>query len=85
MARGAGGTEGGIGTFVLGFVMAAAGGYLLLRGIIVRPAFGFGNTLYSFGGFPVTTGMVLIPLMLGVGGVFYDSRKPGAGSWPRSH
>lgn len=75
MARGAGGTDGGIGTFVLGVVMAGAGLYLLFRGIIVRPSFGFGTVAFSVGGFPVTTGVILVPLMLGVGGIFYDSRR----------
>lgn len=75
MARGAGGTEGGTGTFVLGLIMLVAGGYLLLRGIVVRPAFGFGTVAFRVGGFPVTTGVILIPLLLGVGGIFYDSRK----------
>lgn len=75
MPRGAGGTEGGTGTFILGVIMLVAGGYLLLRGIIVRPAFGFGTVAFRLGGFPVTTGVILIPLLLSVGGIFYDSRK----------
>lgn len=75
MARGAGGTEGGTGTFILGTIMMIAGAYLLLRGIIVRPSFGFGTVAFAVGGYPVTTGMILIPLLLGVGGLFYDSRK----------
>lgn len=75
MARGAGGTEGGIGTFVLGLVMACAGAFLLLRGIIVRPSFGMGMVAFRLGGFPVTTGVILVPFMLGVGGIFYDSRR----------
>lgn len=75
MARGAGGSEGGTGTFILGLIMLVTGGYLLLRGIIVRPAFGFRTVAFTMGGFPVTTGVILIPLLIGVGGIFYDSRR----------
>lgn len=73
--RGAGGTDGGSGYFFLGLVMMVAGGYLLLQGIIIRPSFGFGMSVFSIGGFPVTTGMVLIPFMLGVGMIFYNGRN----------
>ena len=73
--RGAGGTDGGTGTFLLGVLMMVTGGYLLLNGIVVRPVFGFGMVAFSLGGFPVTTGMILIPFAFGVGMVFYNSRN----------
>ena len=73
--RGAGGTNGGEGSFFLGLIMMIAGGYLLLRGITVRPQFGLGNQMYSIGGFPVTTGLVLVPFAFGIGMVFYNSRN----------
>lgn len=70
--RGAGGTEGGVGSFLLGLVMICAGGYLLLTAIVVRPSFSFGSVAFSVGGLPVTSGMVLIPFLFGVGIVFYN-------------
>ena len=73
--RGAGGTNGGEGSFLLGLIMMCGGGYLLLRGIIVRPNFGLGNAVYSLGGFPVTSGMILIPFAFGVGMIFYSARN----------
>lgn len=73
--RGAGGTRGGEGSFLIGLVMMIAGGYLLLNSIIVRPQFGLGMGLYSLGGFPITTGMVLVPFMFGVGIIFYNARN----------
>lgn len=75
MARGAGGSEGGAGTFILAVIMMSVGGYLLLKGIIVRPTFGFRSVAFHVYGFPVTTGIILIPFLLGIGGIFYDSRK----------
>ncbi|MEM9971326.1 MAG: hypothetical protein AAF762_09540 [Pseudomonadota bacterium] len=55
--------------------MMCGGGYLLLNGIIVRPQFSFGARLFSFGGYPVPTGMIFIPFFFGVGMVFYNSRN----------
>jgi hypothetical protein len=73
--RGASGTRGGEGYFFIGIVMMIAVGYLLLRGIMVRPQFGVGNAMYSIVGFPVTTGLVLVPFAFGVGMIFYNSRN----------
>lgn len=72
--RGAGGTSGGEISFIFGIIMMIAGGYLLLKGIIIRPQFGLGITTFSLGGFPITTGMILIPFMFGVGFIFYNSK-----------
>lgn len=73
--RGAGGTGGGEGSFFIGLAMMIAGGYLLLRGIIVQPQFGLGSQMFAIGGYPVTTGLVLVPFAFGVGMVFYNSRN----------
>lgn len=73
--RGAGGSQGGEGAFFIGLIMMIAGGYLLLRGIVVRPQFGLGMNMFSVGGFPVTTGMVLVPFAFGIGMIFYNARN----------
>jgi len=74
--KGAGGTSGGVGRFFIGLVMMCGGFYLLLNAIVVSSGFGFGMPLYgfsSFGGhFSITTGMVLIPLIFGIGMIFYQ-------------
>ena len=75
MARGAGGSDGGTGAFLIGLIMMVGGGYLLLNGIVVRPVFGFGSRMFGIGGFPVTTGMILIPFMFGIGMIFYNGRN----------
>jgi hypothetical protein len=72
--RGAGGTQGGELGFLLGIVMMIGGGYLLLNAIVVRPNFGFGTRAFG-AGVPVTSGMVLIVFMFGVGFIFYDRTK----------
>ncbi|WP_342076823.1 hypothetical protein [Yoonia sp. SS1-5] len=75
MARGAGGSDGGTGSFLIGLIMMIGGGYLLLNGIIVRPNFGLGSVAFNIGGMPITSGIILIPFMFGVGMVFYNSRN----------
>ncbi len=75
MARGAGGSDGGTGSFLIGLIMMIGGGYLLLNNIVVRPNFGMGAVAFRFGGFPITSGMILIPFMFGVGIIFYNSKN----------
>lgn len=72
--RGAGGSEGGIGRFLLGFAMLGVGLYLFLSSIWVGGSF-WGGVLFGLGGFGLTTGMMLIPFILGVGLIFYDARS----------
>lgn len=74
--RGAGGTDGGIGQFLIGVVMMCGGLYLLFNSIVVTSSFGMGYRIYGAGGYSVTSGMVMIPFMLGVGIVFYNSKNP---------
>jgi hypothetical protein len=73
---GAGGTRGGIGRFFLGLTMMAVGGYLFLNAIQVNHHFHLGYTLYRAGGMRLTTGYVLIPLIFGIGFLFYNAKNP---------
>jgi predicted membrane channel-forming protein YqfA (hemolysin III family) len=66
--HGAGGTQGGVVTFFLGVALAAAGAYLLTSRVTVQTA---GWQLWGYSGF----GLSLIPLMLGIGMLFYDGRS----------
>ncbi|MEQ6201586.1 hypothetical protein ABMC88_00905 [Sulfitobacter sp. HNIBRBA2951] len=75
MPYGAGGNNGGAGSFLIGLIMMIGGGYLLLNGIIVRPNFSMGSRVFGIGGFAITSGMVFIPFMFGVGMIFYNSRN----------
>lgn len=73
--RGAGGNDGGLIPFFFGFVMMCSGFYMLLNAIVVRSRFGFGHSLYSMGGFNVTSGMIMIPFTFGVGMLFFSSKN----------
>src|SRR5215212_9684967 len=66
--RGAGGTAGGTGTFFLGVGMAAAGAFLLTSRVVVHTG---GYRFWGYSGF----GLSLIPLLLGVGLLFFDGRS----------
>jgi len=68
--RGAGGTSGGIGTFLLGLAMLVVGGYLLLERVTV------GSGVWLLWGYNAF-GLSLLPLLVGVGWLFYDGRSIG--------
>jgi hypothetical protein len=67
-ARGAGGTPGGILEFVIGVAMAVAGAYLLTSRVVVTTGFWNFWGQYSFG-------LTLIPLLAGIGIVFFNGRS----------
>lgn len=74
--NGAGGTSGGSGQFFLGLIMMCGGFYLLLNGIVVSSSFGLGSRLFGIGGgYGVTGGMIMIPLIIGIGMVFYNAKN----------
>lgn len=73
--RGAGGTNGGEWTFLIGLMMMIAGFYLLLSSIVIRSSFGFGMRLYGFGNLGITSGMLMIPFIIGVIFIFYNSKN----------
>ena len=69
MQRGAGGTPGGVGTFIIGVIMALAGGYILTNQIIVT------NSFWSFRIFGIGVsafGITLILFLIGVGILFFN-------------
>lgn len=73
--RGAGGSEGGVGQFLVGVAMLVGGMYLLLNAIAVSSSFGWGSRLFGMGGLGVTGGMLMIPFVFGIGLVFHNGRS----------
>jgi hypothetical protein len=67
-ALGAGGTKGGFGEFVVGLAMAVAGGYLLTNQVTVTTSY------WRIWGMPAF-GLSLVPLVLGIGFLFFDGRS----------
>ena len=68
--RGAGGTEGGVGTFLFGFVMAVGGGWLLTNQVTVTSGFW---RLWGYNAF----GLSLLPLVIGIAGHGDDLKRVG--------
>lgn len=66
--RGAGGTPGGLGTFLAGLAMMVAGGYLLLVRVTVTSGW------WRFWGYNAF-GLSLLPLLAGVGILFFNGRS----------
>jgi len=73
--RGAGGTSGGLGQFFIGFIMLCGGLYLLLNSISVSSHFGLGMRMFGIGQVGISSGMILIPFMFGIGFIFYDAKN----------
>lgn len=79
---GAGGTKGGVSSFLVGVGMMGVGFYLLLSKIILTSNFGMGYRLYHHTGLfgtnmnlSLTTGMILIPMIIGIGWIFYNAKS----------
>ena len=66
--RGAGGTEGGIGPFVIGALMAIAGAYLLTNQVTVTTGYW---RLWGYNAF----GLSLLPFIIGIAFLFFDGRS----------
>src|SRR5271165_870933 len=63
-----GGTPGGLGEFLIGFVMACVGGYLLANQVTVAGSY------WSFYG-TNTFGITLVPMLCGIALLFFSSRN----------
>jgi hypothetical protein len=63
-----GGTPGGLGSFLMGFVMSCVGGYLLSNQVIVSGSY------WNFYG-TNTFGVTLIPMLLGIAMLFWNGRS----------
>ena len=66
--RGAGGTSGGVGEFLLGLGMSVAGAYLLTQRVTVTSSYW---TLWGYNAF----GLSLLPLLFGIGLLFFNGKS----------
>jgi hypothetical protein len=67
--EGAGGTPGGVGEFLFGVLLAGIGGYLFLNQVQVHTSF------WRFAGMDNSFGISLIPLLLGIGLLFFNGKS----------
>ena len=77
--QGAGGTEGGVGKFFIGLFMMCGGFYMLFSAVMVQSSFNLGYGLYGFQAFgtgiSITSGMILIPFIIGIAMMFYNVKS----------
>lgn len=66
--RGAGGTEGGLGSFLIGFAMAVAGGWLLTSQVTVSSG---AWRLWGYNAF----GLSLLPFIIGIAFLFFNGKS----------
>lgn len=66
--RGAGGTPGGLGEFLIGLAMAVAGGYWLTSNVTVSSGFWH---VWGYNAF----GATLVPLIFGIGILFFNGKS----------
>jgi multisubunit Na+/H+ antiporter MnhF subunit len=66
--KGPGGTPGGVGTFLLGLAMTIAGAYLIMNQVQVTSGY------WMWWG-PNTFGLTLVPLMIGIGLLFFNGKS----------
>lgn len=66
--RGAGGTPGGIGEFIIGLIMMIAGAYLITNQVFVVGGFW---SIWGYNAF----GLSLIPLIFGIGILFFNGKS----------
>jgi uncharacterized protein len=67
-ARGAGGTQGGIGLFLIGLAMTISGAYMLTNRVMVTSGF------WQLWGYN-TFGLSLLPLIAGIGILFFNGKS----------
>ena len=66
--RGAGGTPGGIGEFIIGLIMVIAGAYLITNHVVVVSGFW---SMWGHNAF----GLTLVPLIFGIGILFFNGKS----------
>ena len=66
--KGAGGTPGGIGEFIIGLAMAIAGAYLITNQVVVVSSFW---SIWGYNAF----GLSLVPLIVGTGILFFNGKS----------
>lgn len=66
--RDVGGTPGGLGSFLIGLILACLGGYLLTNQVMVTSSY------WSFYG-TNTFGITLLPMLIGIAMLFWNGRN----------
>jgi len=63
--------------FLMGILMMGSGLYLMLNSIHTTQSFTLSYGLYHWRGYTATTGMIMVPFMLGIGWLFFSPKAWG--------
>lgn len=73
---GAGGTPGGVGTFLIGFAMACAGGWLLTNQVTVSSQYFASGFMIPLVNYRMNEfGLSLVPFIIGIGLLFFNGKS----------
>ena len=80
--RGSGGTDGGVGMFFIGLTLAVLAVYLFFDSVRVTTAIGLLSGFFGGGGGGLwrttSMGIIFVPFLIAVIGLFYDARRKWA-------
>ena len=62
-------------TFFIGLLMLGGGLFMIFQNIIVSSSWGYGGHFFSIGGFHLSNGLIMFPIIVGIGMLFLMDRK----------
>ncbi|WP_297957782.1 hypothetical protein [uncultured Ruminococcus sp.] len=62
-------------TFFVGLLMLGGGLFMIFQNIEVTSSWGYGGHIFSFGGFHLANGLIMLPIIIGIGMLFLMDRK----------
>ena len=62
-------------TFFVGLLMLGGGLFMIFQNIEVTSSWGYGGHIFSFGGFHLANGLIMLPIIIGIGMLFLMERK----------
>ena len=62
-------------TFFIGLLMLGGGLFMIFQNISVSSSWGYGGHFFSIGGFHLSNGLIMLPIIVGIGMLFLMERK----------
>lgn len=61
--------------FFIGLVMLAVGLFMIFQNITVSSSWGMGGYFYHIGNFGISNGMIMLPIIIGIGMLFFMRKR----------
>lgn len=61
--------------FFLGLIMLAVGLFMIFQNISVSSTWGMGGYFYHIGNFGISNGMIMLPIIIGIGMLFFMRKR----------